>query len=128
MRHEATIQEIEDWIRSKTDMHIQWDVHIGDAEDEEVLPDILDAQSDRFSEFMKQQGTGRDGDKVWWDSDNFCIIEAVVDAIRDEYDSTDSNKPLWRRFDLRGDDDVDYHGGYVVEALEILRTYEEEKS
>lgn len=51
--------------------------------------------------------------------------ERMTNAIIDEYESlvTRKGESLWRKFELSGDDDVDYNGGYIqifVDAILIL--------
>ena len=81
----------------------------------------------KFEEFMATQGLRHDGDVIVFDVDKFIIIRTVSNVIVAEYNS--ENRPhgadsLWDHFGLSGDDDVDYQGGYIAIALEVLTEYD----
>ena len=51
---------------------------------------------------------------------------AQAEAIMREYDSEDKDRPLWLKYNLGGDDDVDYNGSYVIMIVEAIRVLTEE--
>ena len=99
-----------------------------------VDPDLLDSEYDaqyylsetkpEFAKMLRACGLYVDdtGTMLHYDPDHFAEIRAACDAIIDEYDHSD-DKPTWDYFDLHGDDDVDYHGGYITSVLDALTSY-----
>lgn len=80
----------------------------------------LSEASPLFSKWLKERGLFLEEDAINFDPDKFEEISRMCDAIIAEYDDED-DKPLWEDFNLRGDDDVDYNGGYIQIAMDALR-------
>lgn len=82
-----------------------------------------------FNTWLQSRGLHIDvaAQTIAYDVAQFDTIDAMCALVRDEYD--DDCRPrgadsVWQRFDLAGDDDVDYNGSHVVAGIELLRLFE----
>lgn len=118
------------------------------TQDEFDLGYYLSETAPKFETWLEQQcfylGTRSNGEKViYYDLDNFDNINVACAAIRADYDDdfetlrklgcfppyrnadgSPAEGTPWKKWGLRGDDDVDYNGGYITIALDILIAYE----
>ena len=116
---------------------------------------FLTAASELFSAWIRENGLWFDEetDTICYDPDKFGVIALQAACVMADYDwDEDSSKILaaggystnpddyeykdgrqasrntpWNRWNLRGDDDVDYNGSYIAMALDALLVYEREK-
>jgi len=110
---------------------------------------FLTSASDLFSAWLKEHGLWFEDDTIYYDPDHFGVIALEAACVMADYDfdaeilakgdySTSaedyeykdgrqaSKKTPWNRWNLGGDDDVDYNGGYITMALDALIVYERE--
>lgn len=81
----------------------------------------------QFSEAMKSFGLDAGEEGVTWDPAKLNRIEELANQVMDEYDSEGSGK-VWEQYDLSGDDDVDYNGGYILMFIDCLKEFAIENS
>lgn len=94
-----------------------------EAGDEYFLYYLSEA-SDAMTNWLKGRGlfvaTEEDGERYLnFDRSRFEEIRLMAASVIDEYDS-DEDHGVWSQFNLSGDDDVDYNGGYIFIILNVL--------
>jgi hypothetical protein len=153
MRKRIALSEITEWIYSLSDARFEEVAcakksdHPRLTEDEFDLEYWLSECNDKFFEWLVSQGLYLRNDQITYDPDNFDAIAKECNAVMADYDSDveeiaklglgystnpadydgqrHANTP-WVRWELRGDDDVDYHGGYILIVLDVLIEYEKD--
>lgn len=50
-------------------------------------------------------------------------LDAPFEVVQEHPRTTVKRMPTWDKYGLQGDDDVDYNGGYIQIAIDILRAY-----
>jgi hypothetical protein len=124
-----SIATIEGWMRDQTGKHAEWGIDWTDWEEDAEeggphwLMHFLGSCTPKFREFMQSQGLHWDGVWINFDVGRFPIIRAIADRVREDYEKDPMVRDLWNCLELSGDDDVDYNGGYITTALDILETY-----
>jgi hypothetical protein len=95
-----------------------------DDERDEFIVDFMTSCSTLFDEFLMQRGLHYDdvNNRIMYDDEKFDEIDAMCVDIAHDYEN-DDERGTWKRFELRGDDDVDYNSSYVSIMIEILRAY-----
>lgn len=121
-----------------------------EEEDEEDVTYYLSEATDKMKDWLKERGlyVGKvldsQEDYIYYDPDQFRNIEIAAKSVMADYDDDfdtlrelgcfppyrdEAGEPVegtpWRKWNLGGDDDVDYNGGYILIALDILKCYEE---
>lgn len=86
----------------------------------------LGAASEKFSAWLKERDLFIENDTLTFNLDTYPQIAQMCLAIQREYDYNAQSGPLWKEFDLSGDDDVDYNGGYLIIAMDIICVIEKE--
>lgn len=113
------------------------------TEDEYDFKYHLSECTDEFFQYLVSQGLFVRGNWVTYDPDLFSNISAAAASVMADYDNdeaklrelgcfppyenpdgTRANTTPWVKWNLGGDDDVDYNGGYILAALDVLITYE----
>lgn len=118
------------------------------TEDEVKMSYFLTEATPSFTAWLMQHGLyliEADGiEHIYYDPDQFENISIAAQAIMADYDDDfDRLRELgcfppyrnaddspaegspWKKWDLGGDDDVDYNGGYITIILDCLKMYEE---
>lgn len=98
--------------------------HDANDPDSTTIVDLLTNTTDEFGAWLRERGLFLSDDRlhVHVNPDTLAEINTMCDRIIDEYDSGDDPE-TWRRFNLHGDDGVDYNGGYVLEAIDVIRKH-----
>lgn len=108
--------------------------------DDDDIPDIFDSEIDGLLYWMAERNYNmecwmetvglwidHDAREIHYDPKYFPQIHAMTKRIFDEYESgamDDDENSIWNEFGLRGDDDVDYNGGYIENFLTLLELIE----
>lgn len=82
----------------------------------------------KFRAWLLEQGLGVstpwNGDAlIHFNPETVEAIEVETINIINDYEGEYENTGTWGKYELHGDDDVDYNGGYIQIALDILRAY-----
>jgi len=110
----------------------EWGVAMEDGKLEPTLTYLLSEceGQERYMRFLMSQGLHWSDGWINFDTDRFPVINAVCRTVWDEYDSADKwrdQDSVWKFFELGGDDWVDYCGGYIKTAMDILWEYHHRK-
>jgi hypothetical protein len=82
-----------------------------------------EASQPEFVEFLIDNGFYRRDDGLELDPMKLDVIsQTAADLMIDNPDKA-RHELLWAKFDLGGDDDEDYHGSHVLDAIDVLRAY-----
>lgn len=151
MRKHLALSMLNEWLYSLPDARFEEVAcakksdHPQGTEDEFSLTYWLSECNDKFFEWLVSQGLYQRNAWLTYDPDNFDAIAKECAAIMADYDSDveeiaklglgystnpadydgerHENTP-WVKWGLGGDDDVDYHGGYITMVLDVLIAYE----
>lgn len=77
-----------------------------------------------IGEFLHEHGLFVDGDTIYYAPEQYDVIGELTARVVNEYDSADRRMPTWRKYELSGDDDVDYNGGYIDTFIDLLNAYD----
>ena len=81
----------------------------------------LDCMTPAVRAFCADHGLVLHEDRIEFDPSKFDAIRVLTQGLAEEYENGGDN--LWIEYDLGGDDDVDYCGGYIDCAMEVLEAY-----
>lgn len=90
------------------------------------LADYLTELSAPMAAQLKKWGLYVDDDlNIHYDAKNFPKIQKLANDIFEEYNALDDagQRPLWTKFELSGDDDVDYNSSYPSLVVDSLRNH-----
>jgi hypothetical protein len=106
------IDKLEDLGFFVDDENERWDEFLG----------LATACTTKFAQFMTEAGLRIVDDTVFIDHSNTLdIIDDEAVKISEEYDNIPDPMPTWEKYDLSGDDDVDYNGSHIMIVTDILR-------
>lgn len=69
--------------------------------------------------FMRKHGLFMDADGLHFDLSQFDAIREIAGKVVTEREVGELNG-VWKEFDLSGDEDADYDGGYILTVLAAL--------
>lgn len=149
MRKHVSLTELNDWLYALPDAKFEELVMMPKAdtargtEDEHEFAYHLCECTYEFYEYVVSQRLYVRGGWITYDPDLFGNISAAASAVMADYDDdfdalrelgcfppyrNDDGSPAegtpWKKWNLGGDDDVDYNGSYILAALDILSEYE----
>lgn len=129
----VTLKQLADWCTAHP-LRAEDLGFLRDGDDSEDAPftanDVftIDEAKPAFTAFLRENGlfVADDKETVVYDPQTFPRIRQECDALTDEYEGGDTTNSdsLWSKYGLGGDDDVDYHGGYIQQFLDLLEAYD----
>jgi hypothetical protein len=130
----ATLDELYETCYRNEDLRDNANIDPDDERDTDDVLQYFESMTDQFSTWITSNHIFQVvGDKVYYNLDRMPLLRAMIDRIAWEYDALEADgipdtHRLWKLFQLGGDDDVDYNGGYLANAIDILERHEEQKT
>jgi hypothetical protein len=69
--------------------------------------------------FMRKHGLFMDAEGLHFDLSQFDAIRDIAGKVVAEHQAGELDG-VWKEFDLSGDEDADYDGGYILTALDLI--------
>lgn len=112
--HRVLVSDLEKWSNEHAPDLLTFDL---DDDDSMRLPDYIDVPT-LFRAFLREHGLELIDDTLVFHVHGFPVIRDEIKAIEDSYEGEDET--AWKRWNLAGDDDLDYilNVHHVIELLE----------